>query len=83
MSKSMRCRWCGAPLLFIMSWGEEVRCEPEPVKYCYVPNGPIEFILNTGDRIRGTIYNGMVPADGVAYLPHWRVCKKYNGRRKA
>ena len=83
-SRSMQCRWCKAPVIYIMSWGEEVKCEPEPVKYYAVPNGPIEFILNTGDRVRGIRYSGIYgPPTGVAYLPHWRVCKKYNGRRRS
>ena len=81
MSKSMRCRWCKAPVIYIMSYGEEVKCEPEPVPYYKVPNGPIEFILNTGERVRGVRYNGMCgQPHGKAYIPHWRVCGKYKRR---
>ena len=70
----MRCRWCKAPVIYIMSDGHEVKCDPQAVPYKALPNGPEELMLPTGVRIRCTTFIGMSVPDGVAYRMHWKNC---------
>ncbi len=82
-SKDMRCRWCKAPVIYIMSEGYEVKCDPEAVPYREIPNGREVLMLSTGQRIRGTTYIGMGVADGLAYRLHYQNCPGPKNRRNS
>lgn len=75
----MRCRKCGQPVIFIQSYGRMEKCDPQAIPYKYLPNGPDELLLPTGEKVRCTTFIGMSKPDGVAYRMHYRTCP---GRKK-
>lgn len=80
MAKELKCRSCGAPIIFIASKkGHRIPCDAQPVKFRCFLGGPDKIVTMNGEVITGKISED---GDETGYVSHFATCPNANAHRR-
>ena len=80
MTAMIKCKACGAPLVFIKTInGKNMPCDAEPVRFNYKLKEDTRVVTKNGE-----ILPAAITPDGKeeGYIPHWATCPEADKFRK-
>lgn len=83
MAKMVKCKGCGAPIVWIKTpGGKSIPCDPDMVPYWQKAGAKGKVVTPNGETISCEFDGDLQTATGLGYVSHWGTCPMADSFRR-